>query len=209
MLTDSQGGQCASAPGVFFWHDCETGTSEDSYWISTGKSWVYLCNLCEYKATTQGILKTHNESVHENVQYTCNLCEYKRKQQGHLNTHIESVHEKVIHIGSVHEKIKYTCNLCEHITIYICQEQMNIFELLWMAATGQITLVALRDSTPKITKRVFQHWTHKFTLYSGVVRGAEAHLACPGWNIFLIENENFNWSMTLLKCFPWIVPWHY
>ena len=66
---------------LFFWHDCETGTSEASYWISTGKSWVYPCNLCEYKATTQGILKTHNESVHENVQYTCNLCEYKRKQQ--------------------------------------------------------------------------------------------------------------------------------
>ena len=25
---------------LFFWHDCETGTSEASYWISTGKSCV-------------------------------------------------------------------------------------------------------------------------------------------------------------------------
>ena len=80
---------------IFFWHDCETGTSEDSYWISPGESWVYPCNLCEYKATTQGILKTHKESVHENVQYTCNLCEYKAKQLGRLNTHIEQLHEKV------------------------------------------------------------------------------------------------------------------
>ena len=110
----------------FFWHDCETGTSEDSYWISAGKSWVYPCNLYEYKATTQGILKTHNESVHENVQYSCNLCEYKTKQQGHLNTHIESVHEKV----------RYPCIQCHkefitqgYLKIYIESVQLCKWEI--------------------------------------------------------------------------------
>ena len=110
----------------FFWHDFETGTSEDSYWISPGESWVYPCNLCEYKATTQGILKTHNESVHENVQYTCNLCEYKRKQQGHLNTHIESVHKKV----------RYHCIQCHkefrtqgYLKIYIESVQLPKWEI--------------------------------------------------------------------------------
>ena len=110
----------------FFWHDCETGTSEDSYWISAGKSWVYPCNLYEYKATTQGILKTHNESVHENVQYSCNLCEYKTKQQGILNTHIESVHEKV----------RYPCIQCHkefitqgYLKIYIESVQLCKWEI--------------------------------------------------------------------------------
>ena len=110
----------------FFWHDCETGTSEDSYWISSGISWIYPCNLCEYKAITQGILKTHNESVHGNVQYTCNLFEYKRKQQGHLNTHIESVHEKV----------RYPCIQCHkefitqgYLKIYIESVQLCKWEI--------------------------------------------------------------------------------
>ena len=120
----SQGGQCASALGVFFWHDCETGTSEDYSTVQAKVEYIHV--ICVNKATTQGILKTHNEAVHENVQYTCNLCEYKRKQQGHLNTHIESVHEKV----------RYPCIQCHkqfrthgYLKIYIESVQLPKWEI--------------------------------------------------------------------------------
>ena len=55
---------------------------------------MYPCNLCDYKATQQGSLKKHIESVHEKVKYPCNLCEYKATEKGHLKRHIKSVHKK-------------------------------------------------------------------------------------------------------------------
>ena len=55
----------------------------------------YPCNQCEYKATKQGHLKTHIESVHEKVKYPCNQCGKQFTQEFTRKRHVESVHEKV------------------------------------------------------------------------------------------------------------------
>ena len=39
-----------------------------------------------------GLVK-HIDSIHEKVKHPCNQCEYKATTQGHLKTHIGSVHK--------------------------------------------------------------------------------------------------------------------
>ena len=61
-------------------------------------------NQCNYKATSNGNLKRHIESVHEKVKYSCDQCDYKATTQGLLKRHIVSVHMNV----------DYPCNQCEY-----------------------------------------------------------------------------------------------
>ena len=53
------------------------------------------CNLCECKATSQGILKTHNESVHENVQY-CLHSHHTRKDSTNFHLHFNFIDSPVL-----------------------------------------------------------------------------------------------------------------
>ena len=55
----------------------------------------YSCDQCEYQATQKGNLKTHIDSVHEDVQYTSDQCDCKSKWKGDLKKHLESVHGDV------------------------------------------------------------------------------------------------------------------
>ena len=44
----------------------------------------YDCNKCDYRATMQGSLTRHIQSVHEGVKYDCNKCEYRGTRQSNL-----------------------------------------------------------------------------------------------------------------------------
>ena len=59
-------GSVPVGPGVFFDMIVKLGNLKN-YIESVHAKAKCPCNLCECKATSQGILKTHNESVHENV----------------------------------------------------------------------------------------------------------------------------------------------
>ena len=64
------------------------------------------CSYCEYKATTKGNLKKHEDHQHRNKTYSCqNLgCEFKASYPSALKRHFESVHER---------KMKL-CEICNH-----------------------------------------------------------------------------------------------
>ena len=78
--------------GEYFEEDDKTNVKieEKGY---TGKK--YPCNWCVYKATTKGSLKTHVQSVHENIKYSCNQCDHQATEKGNLKRHIQSLHEKI------------------------------------------------------------------------------------------------------------------
>ena len=52
-----------------------------------------LCDLLRKFFSSEFIF--HIKSVYEKVKYPSNLCAYKATQLGHLRTHIKSVHKKV------------------------------------------------------------------------------------------------------------------
>jgi len=47
----------------------------------------YLCDQCEYAATTAGSLKRHIEFRHEGVRYHCDQCEYVATDPSCLERH--------------------------------------------------------------------------------------------------------------------------
>ena len=47
----------------------------------------YSCNLCDYKASRKGNLKTHKMSVHMGIKYSCDQCDSKLTEQGSLKKH--------------------------------------------------------------------------------------------------------------------------
>ena len=49
--------------------------------MSVHMSIKYLCNECEYNATTKSSLKIHKMSVHENVKFPCNQCDNTKLQK--------------------------------------------------------------------------------------------------------------------------------
>ena len=53
---------------------------------STGEN-KFPCDKCEYKSNRRDNLRTHINSVHNEVRYPCDDCEYKATQRSHLNRH--------------------------------------------------------------------------------------------------------------------------
>ena len=56
---------------------------------------LYLCDNCEYAATSAGSLNCHIENKYEGVRYPCDKWEYAATETGSLKQHIESYHEGV------------------------------------------------------------------------------------------------------------------
>ena len=52
----------------------------------------YPCSQCEYAATTASNLKSHVDSIHEEVRYPCPQCEFAATTASNLNRHIEYKH---------------------------------------------------------------------------------------------------------------------
>ena len=63
---------------------------------------TYPCGKCDYRSTTKGHLKTHQQSIHDKIKYPCGSCDYKASEKRSLLQHQESVHN-----GR-----KYDCTLC-------------------------------------------------------------------------------------------------
>ena len=47
------------------------------------------CTLGDYKASQLNGLKVHKKSVHEGIRYPCQICNYKAPTQGGLTRHIK------------------------------------------------------------------------------------------------------------------------
>ena len=59
-----------------------------------------MTNQCEYRATHNGNLAHHIQSIHKGVKYECNKCGYRAATQGNLDCNIQSIHKGT----------KYDCN---------------------------------------------------------------------------------------------------
>ena len=73
----------------------------------------YLCNLCDFNASSKGNLKIHQEfkhgsEVYKGVVYSCGQCDYQIKDRGTLSRHQKSKHEG----------IRYSCDLCDYQVMY-------------------------------------------------------------------------------------------
>ena len=68
---------------------------------------MYRCDQCEFESKYKASLKTHFESVHQNIKYPCNLCDFQGTQKGNLKSHIQRVHER---ISFACEKCNYRAN---------------------------------------------------------------------------------------------------
>ena len=90
----SQGGQYAGGSWSFFDMIVKLGNLKN-YIESVHAKAKCPCNLCECKATSQGILKTHNESVHENVQY-CLHSHHTRKDSTNFHLHFNFIDSPVL-----------------------------------------------------------------------------------------------------------------
>ena len=87
-------GSVPVGPGVFFYMIMKLGNLKN-YIESVHAKAKCPCNLCECKATSQGILKTHNESVHENVQY-CLHSHHTRKDSTNFHLHFNFIDSPVL-----------------------------------------------------------------------------------------------------------------
>ena len=65
----------------------------------------YICDHCDYKATTKFYLKEHVQSKHKGISYNCDQCEFKATTKSYLKEHVQSKHEG----------ISYACEHCEYI----------------------------------------------------------------------------------------------
>ena len=97
------------------------------------------CNQCSYQAKTEGALKIHMSSIHEELKYPCDQCDYRATQSGNLYRHVKSQHKTKfknliekpeslfckqcpykattvgclkIHVAAIHENVKYPCYVC-------------------------------------------------------------------------------------------------
>ena len=52
----------------------------------------YDCNLCDYKATQLGNLRTHVQSKHEGIKIPCNICDQQLNSKASLNMHMKAKH---------------------------------------------------------------------------------------------------------------------
>ena len=81
----------------------------------------YPCYHCEYKATAQSSLKTHNESVHMKVKHRCNLCGKQFTQKRILKVHMELTPMNV-------RTNYYTVTLSHYITVTKCVKTKCVYE---------------------------------------------------------------------------------
>ena len=93
----------------------------------------YLCDKCEYAATSAGSLKCHIESKHEGVRYPCDKCEYAATSASHLKRYIESKQEWV----------RYPCGKSE----YAATEAGNLKRHLKSKQTVRVNIHATSLTT--------------------------------------------------------------
>ena len=95
----------------------------------------YRCDKCDYKCSTNTLLKQHIKQVHDKIKnFECSRCDYKCSDNSNLQKHIKQVHDKIKdvecpkcdykcstnstlleHIKQVHDKIKdIECSLCAY-----------------------------------------------------------------------------------------------
>ena len=55
-------------------------------------TFLYACDLCDYKATQKAHLKRHIDCVHGDMRYSCDLCDYKATRKDTLKTHKDFAH---------------------------------------------------------------------------------------------------------------------
>ena len=63
---------------------------------------MILCDQCEYKTTTQHMLRQHKDRLHDTTEYDCKSCEYRSNTLRKLY-----YHERAVHRG-----ISYNCESC-------------------------------------------------------------------------------------------------
>ena len=67
---------------------CDSKTKEDQK--------KFPCKQCDYKATQNGNLLKHIQSVHIGVKFTCDLCDYEAKEKRYIMKHKKTKHEAAI-----------------------------------------------------------------------------------------------------------------
>ena len=68
----------------------------------------YLCEQCEYVATTHSSLKRHKECKRERIRYPCDYCEYAATRYDDLKRHKKTRHfaDTVVSMGGHNVMIK-------------------------------------------------------------------------------------------------------
>ena len=62
----------------------------------------FMCDLCDYAASTKTVLKFHRESKHEGIRHPCNKCDFSGVDKSSLRRHMKRKHEVV----------SYSCREC-------------------------------------------------------------------------------------------------
>ena len=53
------------------------------------------CDICDYKCSQKGNMKTHISMVHEGKKpFKCHICDYSCSLKHHIKSHVASVHER-------------------------------------------------------------------------------------------------------------------
>ena len=61
--------------------------------IHEGKK-PFNCDICNYRCSQKGDMKTHVASVHEGKKpFKCDICDYSCSQKGNMTRHVSSIHE--------------------------------------------------------------------------------------------------------------------
>ena len=61
------------------------------------KNVIYICDICDYQATTKKYLNQHMGIKHEEVVNNCDKCDYQSTAQIHLKEHTVTSHKREIH----------------------------------------------------------------------------------------------------------------
>lgn len=62
------------------------------------------CDVCKREFKSQGILKKHMKSDHQDYKYPCDQCDYSTAEKGNLKRHIRTKHDGV----------RFPCDLCDY-----------------------------------------------------------------------------------------------
>ena len=78
----------------------------------------YPCSQCDYVGSQKHYLKTHVQSVHEDIKYPCSKCDYQASAEFYLKNHYKNHHLKYYpktSEESVDEVVKYyPCSKCDY-----------------------------------------------------------------------------------------------
>ena len=86
MLSEAEG--VVSEPNLF-----EISSELENRQLTASK---FACGRCDYKTNRKDHLRTHSNSVHDEIRYPCNQCDYRATQQSHLARHRRNRHTNKI-----------------------------------------------------------------------------------------------------------------